>query len=66
METSEDESSSTIDSFPEIIVYLYRLTDFGCTPPLYISHTALTFFTFLFTLMFLVVSLKSPEGRDYL
>lgn len=46
MKASDDESSSTIDFRSEIAVNRYRLTDFDCTPPLYISHTASTFFYF--------------------
>jgi len=42
METSDDESSGTIDSFPGIIVNRYRLTD--CTLPLYINPFLLPFF----------------------
>lgn len=66
METSEDESSSTIDFFTDIDLYLYRLTGFDFVTPLYISHTVLPIFTFVFPLMFLVVSHKSIEGRYYL
>jgi len=41
METSEDESSPTIDSPCGIAVHRYRLTEPNCTLPLYIIHTAL-------------------------
>jgi|GEM_PF-3287976 len=46
METSEDESSRTIDSPCGIVVMRYRLTETDCTLPLYISHPVLAFFPF--------------------
>ncbi len=64
METSDDESNSTIDSFPGIIVNRYRLTFFDCNPPLYIIHTVLPIFTFAIRSTKRVVSLISRQRRD--
>ncbi len=65
MEASDDESSSTIDSSPGIIINRYRLTDFDCTPPLYIIHTALSIFSFAIRSIKRVVSPISHQRRDY-
>ena len=65
METSEDESSRTIDSPCGIAVTRYRLTETDCTLPLYIIHTALPIFPYAMRSTKRVVSLISPEGRDY-
>jgi hypothetical protein len=46
METSEDESSSTIDLPPKIVVNRYRLSDIDSTLPLYIIPIVLSFRTF--------------------
>lgn len=43
METSDDESSSQIDSQWEFVVNQYRLTDTDCTSPLYTSPYKLPF-----------------------
>jgi len=64
METSEDESSSTIDFRPEIAVNRYRLTDFIFTLPLYIIHTTLPIFTFTIRSTKRVVSLISCQRGD--
>jgi hypothetical protein len=64
METSDDESISTIDSFPGIIVHRYRLTDIGHAPPLYIIHTILPIFTFAMSSTKLVFSLITRQRRD--
>ena len=64
MDTSEDELCSTIDPFPAIAVYRYRLTKIFCTSPLYITHTALPILTFAIRSTIRGVSLVSPERRD--
>jgi hypothetical protein len=61
VETSDDEPSSTIDSLPGIGVNRYRLTNFSCTPPLYITYTPITIFSFAFISHYQIIE-KVGEG----
>jgi hypothetical protein len=48
MDTSDDESSSSVLPFRGIFITRYRLTDSFCAPPLYSTPILVPFYTFSF------------------